>query len=71
MFVAKILMNFIFLQLRANRSVKLQIHYFHSHLNRFPVNSSDYSDERRIENIKTMEETHQDWWDDHIMADYF
>lgn len=67
--VAKMLVNFK--KLGANMSIKL--HYLHSHLDRFPDNLGDYSEEqgeRFHQDIKTMEERYQGRWDHHMMADY-
>ena len=55
----------------ANRSIKL--HYLFSHLDRFPQNFGDFSDEqgeRFHQDIKVMEERYQGRWDQHMMADY-
>jgi len=57
--------------LGTNMSIK--VHFLHSHLDRFPVNSGDYSDEqgeRFHQNIKIMEDRYQGRWDRRMMADY-
>lgn len=58
-------------ELGCNMSIK--IHYLHSHLNRFPKNLGDYSEEqgeRFHQDIRVMEERYQGRWDTHMMADY-
>jgi len=60
-----------FEKLGANMSIKL--HYLFSHLDRFPQNLGDFSDEqgeRFHQDIKVMEERYQGRWDQHMMADY-
>ena len=60
-----------FEKLGANMSIKL--HYLFSHLDRFPQNLGDFSDEqgeRFHQDIKVMEERYQGRWDQHTMADY-
>jgi len=60
-----------FRQLGINMSIK--VHYLHSHLNRFPDNLSDFSEEqgeRFHQDMKVMEERYQGRWDIHMMADY-
>ena len=55
----------------ANMSIKL--HCLFSHLDRFPQNLGDFSDEqgeRFHKDIKVMEERYQGRWDQHMMADY-
>lgn len=67
--VDKMLQNFE--KLGTNMSIKL--HYLHSHLDAFPDNLGDYSEEqgeRFHQDIKTMEERYQGRWDHHMMADY-
>lgn len=57
--------------LGCNMSIKL--HYLHSHLDRFPENLGDLSEEqgeRFHQDISTMEERYQGRWDSHMMADY-
>lgn len=57
--------------LGCNMSIK--VHYLHSHLDRFPENLGDYSEEqgeRFHQDIKTMEDRYQGRWDNHMMADY-
>ena len=57
--------------LGCNMSIKLN--YLHSHLDRFPENLGDYSEEqgeRFHQGIRTMEERYQGRWDIHMMADY-
>ena len=58
-------------KLGANMSIK--VHFLFSHLDRFPDNLGDYSEEqgeRFHQDIKTMEERYQGRWDEHMMADY-
>ena len=60
-----------FQALEARMSIK--IHYLFSHLDRFPENLSDVSEEqgeRFHQDIKTMEERYQGRWNAHMMADY-
>lgn len=67
--VEKMLQNFR--TLGANMSIK--VHFLHSHLDRFPDNLGDYSEEqgeRFHQDIRTMEERYQGRWDRHMMADY-
>lgn len=55
----------------ANMSIKL--HFLHSHLDKFPDNCGDVSDEqgeRFHQDIKIMEERYQGRWDKRMMADY-
>ena len=67
--VETMLINFH--DLGANMSIK--VHYLFSHLDRFPKNLGDLSEEqgeRFHQDFKTMEERYQGRWDDHMMADY-
>lgn len=60
-----------FSRLGANMSIK--VHFLFSHLDRFPDNLGDYSEEqgeRFHQDIKAMEERYQGRWDEHMMADY-
>lgn len=60
-----------FKNLGCNMSIK--VHYLHSHLDRFPVNLGDFSEEqgeRFHQDLKTMEDRYQGRWDTHMMADY-
>lgn len=60
-----------FKSLGCNMSIK--VHYLHSHLDRFPENLGDISEEqgeRFHQDIKTMEDRYQGRWDTHMMADY-
>ena len=55
----------------ANTSIK--IHFLHSHLDRFPENCCDYSDEQgecSHKDIKVMEDINQRRQDQRMMADY-
>jgi hypothetical protein len=57
--------------LGCNMSIKL--HFLNSHLDRFPENLGDVSDEqgeRFHQDLMTMEERYQGRWDRHMMADY-
>ena len=61
-----------FRNLGCNTSIK--VHYLDSHLDRFPENLSDFSeeqDERFNQNIKIIEERHQGRWNANMMADYY
>ena len=54
-----------------NMSIKL--HYLHSHLDRFPNNLGDFSEEhgeRLHPDIKLIENRYQGRWNRHMMADY-
>ena len=54
----------------ANMSIK--VHFLHRHLDKFPDNCSDVSNEQREQfhqDIKTMEECYQGWWDKRMMVD--
>jgi hypothetical protein len=67
--VGEMLTNFN--KLGCNMSIK--VHYLHSHLDRFPENLGDLSEEqgeRFHQDIRTMEERYQGRWDTHMMADY-
>ena len=58
-------------KLGANMSIK--VHFLFSHLDRFPDNLGDYSEEqgeRFHQDIKTMEKRYQGRWDEHMTADY-
>ena len=60
-----------FQDLGANMSIK--VHFLFSHLDHFPINLSDVSDEhgeRFHQDIKTMEERYQGRWNIHMLADY-
>ncbi|RUS71032.1 hypothetical protein EGW08_021203 [Elysia chlorotica] len=57
--------------LGCNMSIK--VHFLHSHLDRFPENLGDVSDEqgeRFHQDLKVMEDRYQGRWDIHMMADY-
>ena len=57
--------------LGCNMSIK--VHFLMSHLNEFPANLGDVSDEhgeRFHQDIKVMEERYQGRWNTHMMADY-
>ena len=58
-------------EIGANMSIK--VHFLHSHLDRFPENCGDVSDEqgeRFHQDIKVMEEWYRGRWDKRMMADY-
>ena len=53
--------------------MSIKIHYLFSHLDRFPENLWELSEEqgeRFHQDIKVMEERYQGRWDTHMMADY-
>jgi len=53
--------------------MSIKVHFLHSHLDRFPENCGDVSDEqgeRFHQEIKLMEERYQGQWDKRMMADY-
>ena len=54
--------------------MSIQLHFLHSHLDRFHENLGDVSDEqgeRFHQDIKTIEKWYQGRWDQHMMADYY
>lgn len=60
-----------FQRLGCNMSIKL--HFLFSHLDRFPENLGDFSEEqgeRFHQDIRTMEERYQGYWNANMMADY-
>ena len=57
--------------LGCNMSIK--VHFLNSHLDEFPANLGDVSDEhgeRFHQDLKVMEDRYQGRWDTHMMADY-
>ena len=55
------------------RNMRIKVHYLHSHLECFPENLGDFSEEqgeRFHQDIKTLENCHQGRCDMHMMADY-
>lgn len=53
--------------------MSLKIHFLHSHLNFFPANLGDMSDEhgeRFHQQMKAMERRYQGFWDEGMMGDY-
>ena len=53
--------------------MSIKVHYLHSHLNRFPENLGDLSEEqgeRFHQDLRTMEDRYRGRWDTHMMADY-
>ncbi|KYQ59847.1 hypothetical protein ALC60_01234, partial [Trachymyrmex zeteki] len=67
--VANVLENFRKLGCLMN----LKIHFLHSHLDYFPKNLGDFSDEqgkRFHQDIKEMERWYQGRWDINMMADF-
>ena len=61
----------VYVKLGVNMSII--VHFLFSHLERFPDNLGDYSEEqgeRFHQDIKTMEERYQGRWDQHMMPDY-
>jgi hypothetical protein len=58
-------------EIGANMSIK--VHYVHSHLDKFPDNCGDFSDEqgeRFHQDLKVMEDRYQGRWDKRMLADY-
>ena len=51
-------------------TMKIKVHYLFSHLERFPQNLSEEQGERFHQDVKTMEERHQERLDGHMMSDY-
>ena len=53
--------------------MSIKLHYLYSHLERFPENLGDLSEEqgeRFHQDIRTMEERYQGRWDAHMLSDY-
>ena len=53
--------------------MSIKVHYLHSHLDRFPENLGDLSEEqgeRFHQDIRIMEERYQGHWNANMMADY-
>jgi hypothetical protein len=53
--------------------MNVEVHYLRSHLDRFPENLGDLSEEpgeRFHQDIKTLEAIYQGRWDAHMIADY-
>lgn len=60
-----------FQRVGCNMSIKL--HFLHNHLDYFPANLGDLSEEqgeRFHQDLRTMEERYQGYWNTHMMADY-
>ena len=60
-----------FQTLGCNMSIKL--HFLYNHLDYFPANLGDLSEEqgeRFHQDLRTMEERYQGYWNAHMMADY-
>lgn len=60
-----------FQRLGCNMSIKL--HFLHNHLDYFPANLGDLSEEqgeRFHQDLRTMEQRYQGYWNAHMMADY-
>ncbi|KAI6646268.1 hypothetical protein LOD99_9299, partial [Oopsacas minuta] len=67
--VEGMLKNFHILETR----MSIKLHYLYSHLERFPENLGDLSEEQGERfhlDIRTMEERYQGRWDAHMLADY-
>ena len=61
-----------FADIGANMNIKL--HFLHSHLDRFPENCGDYSDEQGDhfhQDIKVMEDRYQRCCDQRMITDYY
>ena len=53
--------------------MSIKVYFFHSHLDRFPENLGDVSDEQGEgfhQDIKDVEEQYQGRWDKKMMSDY-
>lgn len=53
--------------------IKLKVHFLHVHLDKFPENLEDFSeeqDERFYQDLKEIEKRYQGYWDAHMLADY-
>lgn len=58
---------------KLGRLMNLKFHFFHSHLDRFPENNEDYSEELRErfhEDLKVIERCYQERRDRNMIADY-
>lgn len=67
--VEKLLQNFQ----KLGCLMSLKVHYLHSHLDRFPENLGDFSEEqgeRFHQDLKEMEKRYQGVWDRNMLADY-
>ena len=54
-------------------NLSIKVHFLNSHLDKFPANLGDVSDEhgeRFHQDIKVMEERYQGRWDTRMMADF-
>ncbi|GBM98950.1 hypothetical protein AVEN_231688-1 [Araneus ventricosus] len=54
-------------------NMRIKVHYLHCHLDRFPKNLGDTSEQqggRFHQDIKTTEDLYQGRWDNHMMTDY-
>ena len=54
--------------------MSIKLHFLHSHLEHFPENLGDYSEEqgeRSHQDINEIERHYQERWDEHMMADFF
>ena len=54
--------------------MSVKVHFLHNHLDRFPVNCGDVSDEQRErfhQDIKEMETRYQGRWGARMMVDYY
>lgn len=63
----------IFISFDVGVNMSLKIHFLHSHLDFFPKNLGDESDEhgeRFHQQMKVMERRYQGFWDEAMMGDY-
>jgi len=54
-------------------NMNMKLHFLHSHLDKFPENLGDYSEEqgeRFHQDLKEMERHYQGRWDENMLADY-
>lgn len=54
-------------------NMNLKLHFLHSHLDKFPENLGDYSEEqgeRFHQDMKEMKRRYQERWDENMLADY-
>lgn len=66
-------MPLIFAILTTGANMSLKIHFLHSHLDFFPPNLGDVSDEhgeRFHQQMKSMERRYQGSWNENMMGDY-
>ena len=66
-------MNFAYSLRGLGCRMNIKLHYLHIHLDKFPDNFGDVSEEQDKsfhQDIKVMEDRYQGRWDSHMMSDY-